>query len=291
MIRLAGPIGPFETGACPLTVSPAGRRAPRGLLGVPGWPPWSSIILMDTGQAETSLATAARDAAEARRGFRREPRSRIAIGPGTRAGQLRRTRRAPSPARCGPPLTALTGRDMGSPRGTLRMGFAAGQNFVVQLQELGPGPANARETLAEGPCCWPTAAARFRGALIISSAVSVCLPARSGHDDALVYLASIDEESMGARWSEYVYAEAAIIRAAPGGTAPRRTRKLLAAAGPGPFTPDDPPPPRHKVDRGRWRMRAEADGEPGTRPRADDPVGSTPHPGCAATSATTTCPT
>ena len=243
MIRLAGRMGRFEQ-VLPLTVGPADDALPaswRSRLAA-----WSAIILRDTGQDEASLATA-RDALEQAEASG-DPLS-IAIArhalsncadAATRPGLMRSA------------LAAVTGRDMEST--DLHMMLLA--NLVVQLQELGR-PRECEETVAEA-LRLADRSGTFRTAAIISSAISVYYQ-HGRHDEALVHLASIDGDSMDFRWGEYVHAVASVIAMHREDRA-TADAELLAAAGPGPFTADDPPTPRHEVTEA-LAMRAETDGD------------------------------
>jgi DNA-binding CsgD family transcriptional regulator len=243
MIRLAGRAGRAEQ-VLPIALSRADDALPapwRSRLDA-----WSSLILRDAGQAEVSLAIA-RDALE-RAEDSGDPLS-IATAwhalascddAAARPGQMRSA------------LAALTGRDMES--ADMRMLLLA--NFVVQLQELGR-PRECEQTLAEA-LRLADRSGTFRTSIIIRSAISVCYQ-HGRHDEALVHIASIDGDLVDARWSQYVYAEGAII------AMHREDRvtadaDLLAAAGPGPFTAHDPPVPQYKVTEA-LAMRAEADGD------------------------------
>jgi DNA-binding NarL/FixJ family response regulator len=243
MIRLAGRLGRYEQ-VLPIIVGPADDVLP------PLWrarlTAWSSLILLDTGQGEAALATA-QDALKRAT----ESGDPIAIAtawhalascddPAARPGQMRAA------------LDALTSRDMEST--DLRMLLLA--NYVTQLSEMGRA-RETEETLAEA-LRLVDRSGTFRSAVIIAAAISVCYQ-HGRHDDELVHIASIDEESFGSDWMISIYAEAAII-AMHREDRDTADTQLLAAVGPGPFTPDNLPAARYKLTEA-LAMRAEADGD------------------------------
>ena len=245
MIRLSGQLR-RHADALPAIAGPADDALPalwRARLGS-----WSALILNDTGQHEPALAVA-RDA------LRRAEESGDPLTIATARHVMANLDDAVArPEHMRAALTALTSRDMESM--DLRMLLLA--NFVVQLQELGR-PRECEETVAEA-LRLAERSGTFRASIVIASAISYCSQ-HGRHDDALVHMASIDEDLLSNQWAGYVYAEAAIIALHRDDRA-TADAQLSAVPGPGPLTQEDPPRPRHRVTEA-FAMRAEADGDLG----------------------------
>ena len=245
MIRLSGQLR-RQAEALPVIVGPADDALPalwRSRLAS-----WSGLILNDTGQDEAALAVV-RDA------LRRAEESGDPLTIATARHVLSHVDDAvASPEHMRAGLTALTSRDMESV--DLRMLLLA--NFVVQLQELGR-PRECEETLAEA-LRLAERGGSSRALTVIASAVAFCCQ-QGRYDEALVYIASVDDENLVNHSTDYVYAEAAIIALQRDDRATADAH-LRTVAGPGPFSAQDQQSPRYKVSEAR-AMRAEVDGDLG----------------------------